>query len=114
MANDREEDILYLAHQLWEEDAAPAASAHTYWQEAARQVLASGQKPYGAFGRGVTSCYDTTGKAVTRLTQLSLQFGTTSRIEMGIAVGTQRVTLFNRQMHLKAANSAALIMDKSY
>ena len=44
MTYDREEDILYLAHRLWEEADAPMSAAPAYWKEAALQVLARGGK----------------------------------------------------------------------
>ena len=42
MTYDRDEDILYLAHQLWEEADVPTSAACAYWKEAALQVLARG------------------------------------------------------------------------
>lgn len=46
MTYDRDEDILYLAHQLWEEADAPMSAAPAYWKEAALQILARGGKRY--------------------------------------------------------------------
>ena len=43
MACARDVEILYLAHQLWEEDDAPKRSVHSYWSGAAREILASGR-----------------------------------------------------------------------
>ncbi len=45
MNYDREEDILYLAYQLWEESDVPKMTARTYWKQAALQVLAQGRSP---------------------------------------------------------------------
>jgi|GEM_PF-6051877 len=40
MNYDREADILYLAHQLWEEMDTPDATPQTCWTQAALQVMA--------------------------------------------------------------------------
>jgi hypothetical protein len=44
MNYDREEDILYLAHQLWEESGEPHASKNTCWKQAAQQIIARGRR----------------------------------------------------------------------
>ena len=40
MYADRETDILYLAHRLWEESDDPQTSPRTCWTKAAREILA--------------------------------------------------------------------------
>jgi hypothetical protein len=42
MSCERDEEILYLAHQLWEEDDTPSQSCSCYWTLAAQEILASG------------------------------------------------------------------------
>lgn len=44
MNYDREADILYLAHQLWEERDAPGITAQSCWTQAALQMLARPRK----------------------------------------------------------------------
>ncbi len=44
MISNRETDILYLAHELWEGSDEPKASPQSYWKQAALDVLAQGQK----------------------------------------------------------------------
>ena len=42
---DRETDILYLAHRLWEESEDPTTSPRTCWTQAAREILARSPRP---------------------------------------------------------------------
>ncbi len=83
MSYDREESILYLAHQLWEEDFAPNSSTQCYWQAAALHILKTGPKSVSASG--------SRPKKVGRNT---LQFRSSPRIEMGYSKSTKSVTLF--------------------
>lgn len=41
MLCDRDLDVLFLAHQLWEEDVAPKQPERSYWLKAALTILSS-------------------------------------------------------------------------
>lgn len=110
MTYDRDAEILYLAHQLWEEDVAPAADSHRYWAKAALQVLARGPRPQPSKGVHMTSLFRATQ---VRLNARQSRNGRTSRtalrIEMGQAAGQQRITFITRNDNPQAANQTLLL-----
>lgn len=87
MNYDREDDILYLAHQLWEEADEPRAAPQTYWMQAAIQVLA---RERGHRGRDAAPA----------------RSGLAVHIDMGTAPRGRHVTLISRCEHAKVANGA--------
>lgn len=106
VAYNRDEDILYLAHQLWEEDETPTASAHAYWQDAARQILARGPVRKQANGP------DDIGMAPARPVKPCLHIGPSWRIEMGAATGPRRVLPFRHDADMKVANPAVQLVRR--
>jgi hypothetical protein len=128
MAYDREEDILYTAHQLWEEDDAPTSDTHAYWQRAALQVLARGRvHAYRAYDRvshsfsvprAVTSGPTTASSCViTSFAQpelsMHLQFGTSGCIEMNSVTGTRTVMTIKRTVARAAVNQPFRVVSKT-
>ncbi len=128
MAYDREDDILYAAHQLWEEDDAPTSDTHAYWQRAALQVLARGRvQAYRAYDRvshgfnapraiapgptTASSCV-ITSSAHPELS-MYLQFGTSGCIEMNSVTGTRTVMTIKRTVARSAVNQPLRLVSKT-
>lgn len=128
MAYDREEDILYTAHQLWEEDDAPTSDTHAYWQRAALQVLARGRvHAYRAYdmvsngfnapratapGRTTASSCVITSSAHPELS-MYLQFGTSGCIEMSSVTGTRTVMTIKRTVARAAVKQPFRLVSKT-
>ncbi|MDO5758718.1 MAG: hypothetical protein Q4P24_14765 [Rhodobacterales bacterium] len=106
MFDDREQEILYLAHQLWEEDLVPGACSHTYWQEAARQILALGRPghPQHSNGTGLRDLNATRRKI--HFARGTMQYTTSPRIEMGRSTATWSVSLVGKFDRLVPSNSS--------
>ena len=100
---DREEDILYLAHQLWEESDEPKTTQQGYWQRAARQVLA---RHPGARSKVDAPTANGRGKLNTPRHQSHAQSGFIVRIDLGTAPAKRGVTLIKRCDSSKVANLA--------
>ncbi len=128
MAYDREDDILYAAHQLWEEDDAPTSDTHAYWQRAALQVLARGRvqahRAYDRVSHGfnvsraiapgpttASSCV-ITSFAHPELS-MHLQFGTSGCIEMNSVTGTRTVMTIKRTVARAAVNQPFRVVSKT-
>ena len=104
MTHDREEDILYLAHQLWEEQAASFPSARSCWQDAACEILSNGRARY-------THQDDTcAGSAEVQQAQPSLQFGSSPLITPGKSVSASRIALVKPCPHVEIANPAIFLV----
>ena len=104
MAYDREEDILYLAHQLWEEQEASSPSARICWQDAAAQVLSG--------GRARSAYQDEPRHADVKLrhAQTCLQFGASCVIEPGKGATAYRITMITHSSAVEIANPAIFLV----
>lgn len=102
MDYNREEDILYLAHPLWEESDEPTATPHTYWAQAALQILAQDRKQQHR-----AECIPECGESKTDFYrhQSYVQPGFAVRIDMGTGVGKQSVTLIKECDYFELANA---------
>lgn len=101
MSYDREEDILYLAHHLWEEADTPTATPQAYWAQAALQVLAKG-RPSSCTGSA--SGQSRQGVAKLSRHQSYVRQGATVYIDMGTMADHSRVALIKRCDHAEVAN----------
>ena len=104
MTYDREEDILYLAHQLWEEQAASHVSVRSCWQEAASEVLSHGRARYA--GQKIAHGAD----EKTNHPNVCIQFGSSPLIEMGKILSTYRVEMITHRPQAKIANPAIFLV----
>ena len=107
MTHDREEDILYLAHQLWEEQAASFPSARSCWQDAACEILSNRRARYT---RQDDAC---AGSTEVRQVQPALQFGSSPVITPGKAVSASRIALVKPSPHVKIANPAIFLVYRA-
>ena len=107
MTYDREEEVLYLAHQLWEEQACARASARSCWQEAATEILSQGRTRYA--GRNGTHGADK--KA--RQPRTCIQFGSSPVIEMRKAASAYRVEMTTHRPEVRISNPAIFLVRSS-
>jgi hypothetical protein len=103
MIYDREADILYLAHYLWEEAGAPAGAAPAYWKEAALQVLARGGKHAPSHNAVVN--FDVQKPSAKRSLSLCLTRAKHGRAICVDAMGQRRVTFVPAHEQVTVANS---------
>jgi len=108
VTHDREEDILYLAHQMWEEDAVSMRSARSCWQDAACEVLRSGRARYHDQNR---TCNDASGKRQVRGGRL--QFGPSPVIDLGKGADTVRISMITAPACVQIANPAIFLVSKA-
>ena len=104
MTYDREEDILYMAHQLWEEQALSYGSARSCWQEAASEVLSRGQMRHA----GRNDAHGADEKI--NHSQAGIQFGSSPVIEMGHGATAYRVEMLTRLPQIEISNPAIFLV----
>ena len=104
MSYDREEDILYLAHQLWEDDQARTLTSRDLWKEAALEILAQG----GQSRRRAESRFESISQRSRvdgRLNSRFLKFRSSPDVYMGRLTSAKMVSLFKCCAREEASNS---------
>ena len=104
MAHDREEDILYLAHQLWEEQASSVQSVHSCWQKAAAEVLSNGWAHHSCRNEACNA--DPTAIH----SQTYLRFGKSVTVEMGKSSSAYRIETITCRPDAEIANPAIFLV----
>lgn len=99
MSYDREEDILYLAQQLWEEDDVRTFPSQEVWRNAALEILAQG----GHFSRRSEGRFDSNSER--NRVYYRLKFRSSPDVFLGRLASTKMVSSFKRCAHEDVSNN---------